>query len=347
MSVSCPLLQAVIWPLCNNITHVQQALWRKCVVKSVFVCLSCENGETRTWNWFARFKQRRKRKSRLRKWANQDSPWTAKRTKSRWLSSRDSETRVPGRLWLKKHPKIEWNCSTKRNLSCSSRRRTTSTRSTTSSWTNIGTKSGSSWSSYEKSQTDGRIAAILKVCIRWIFDDKIGRRRKKMNSQPRFRNYKMKFIVWMIRKILKMLNQYAMDNPTSSVTLRFSDLFQILAGCQGLGWMLSRTDKPPDIWDTHGFSGNVFANPTASSSTPFPGKSNPWISTVQSLDLYCVKTGDPRLYVSSSKCVCVCVKLWVHFGSIWVHFGSIWVHFGSILCPFWVHFVSILGPFWV
>ena len=59
--------------------------------------------------------------------------------------------------------------------------------------------------------------------------------------------------------------------------------------------------------------------------------------------------------VSSSKCVYMCVKLRVHFGSnlgpIWVHFGSIlgpfWVHFGSISGRFRVHFGSILGPFWV
>ena len=44
--------------------------------------------------------------------------------------------------------------------------------------------------------------------------------------------------------------------------------------------MLSRDDKPPDIWDTHGFSGNVFANPPASSSAPHPQESNPWISNV-------------------------------------------------------------------
>ena len=31
---------------------------------------------------------------------------------------------------------------------------------------------------------------------------------------------------------------------------------------------------------THGFSGNVFANPTASSSTPYPQESNLWISNV-------------------------------------------------------------------
>ena len=46
------------------------------------------------------------------------------------------------------------------------------------------------------------------------------------------------------------------------------------------GRMLSRNDKPPDIWDTHGKSGNVFVNPLASSSSPYPGGFNPWISNV-------------------------------------------------------------------
>ena len=44
--------------------------------------------------------------------------------------------------------------------------------------------------------------------------------------------------------------------------------------------LLSRKDKPPDIWDTPGISGNVFANPTASSSTPYPGGVNPWTPNV-------------------------------------------------------------------
>ena len=34
----------------------------------------------------------------------------------------------------------------------------------------------------------------------------------------------------------------------------------------------------PSIWDTHGFSGNVFANPVASSSAPYPQELNPWSS---------------------------------------------------------------------
>ena len=44
--------------------------------------------------------------------------------------------------------------------------------------------------------------------------------------------------------------------------------------------MLSRNDKPSDIWDTHGFSGNVFVNPQASSSSPYPGGFNPWIPNI-------------------------------------------------------------------
>ena len=40
--------------------------------------------------------------------------------------------------------------------------------------------------------------------------------------------------------------------------------------------MPSRNDGPPSIWDTHGTSGNVFANPTASSTAPYPQELNPW-----------------------------------------------------------------------
>ena len=42
----------------------------------------------------------------------------------------------------------------------------------------------------------------------------------------------------------------------------------------------SRNDRPPNIWDTHGISGNVSAKPTTSSSAPHPQESNPWISNV-------------------------------------------------------------------
>ena len=42
--------------------------------------------------------------------------------------------------------------------------------------------------------------------------------------------------------------------------------------------MPSRREGPPSIWDTHGKSGNVFADPVASSSAPYPQELNPWSS---------------------------------------------------------------------
>ena len=44
--------------------------------------------------------------------------------------------------------------------------------------------------------------------------------------------------------------------------------------------MPSRNVRPPSIWDTHGLSGNVFANPTASSSELCPQESNLLIANV-------------------------------------------------------------------
>ena len=38
----------------------------------------------------------------------------------------------------------------------------------------------------------------------------------------------------------------------------------------------SRKEGPPSIWDTHGFSGNVFADPLASSSAPYPPELHQW-----------------------------------------------------------------------
>ena len=43
----------------------------------------------------------------------------------------------------------------------------------------------------------------------------------------------------------------------------------------------SRKEGPPSIWDTHGISGNVFADPHASSSAPYPQELNPWNSSIE------------------------------------------------------------------
>ena len=45
--------------------------------------------------------------------------------------------------------------------------------------------------------------------------------------------------------------------------------------------MPSRREGPPSIWDTHGFSGNVFANPHASSSAPYPQELHQWNSSIE------------------------------------------------------------------
>ena len=42
--------------------------------------------------------------------------------------------------------------------------------------------------------------------------------------------------------------------------------------------MPSRREGPPSIWDTQGISGNVFADPVASSTAPYPQELNPWSS---------------------------------------------------------------------
>ena len=43
----------------------------------------------------------------------------------------------------------------------------------------------------------------------------------------------------------------------------------------------SRREGPPSIWDTHGISGNVFANPDPSSSAPYPQELNQWSSSIE------------------------------------------------------------------
>ena len=42
-----------------------------------------------------------------------------------------------------------------------------------------------------------------------------------------------------------------------------------------------RKEGPPSIWDTHGISGNVFANPHASSSALYPQELNQWNSSIE------------------------------------------------------------------
>ena len=67
--------------------------------------------------------------------------------------------------------------------------------------------------------------------------------------------------------------------------------------------MPSRKDGPPSIWDTHGISGNVFANPVASSSAPYPQELNPWSSgREEPLHPSTVEKSENRTPVQDQRC---------------------------------------------
>ena len=70
-----------------------------------------------------------------------------------------------------------------------------------------------------------------------------------------------------------MLNQFALELPTFPVDQCHSHLIRYLKGC--------RKERLPSIWDTHGISGNVFADPHASSSAPYPQELNQWNSSTE------------------------------------------------------------------
>ena len=221
-------------------------------VKSVVVRRSCFR-----WVWITHFKRPRKSVSRLREWANQDSSGTTERADSRWLSTRDSKTRVSGRLWQKKYPKVEWSyrVSKRRNLSCSSRRRTTSTRSTTSSWTIIGTNKIGIF-----------VKLMRKVSMRW-------KNWTDFKAQHSTQFQKEGTVLELTGKIQEPQNEVNCLNESRD----FQDAESVRSGHSHVasqpvffpphpdpGGMLSRSlgmpsreEGPPSIWDTHGISGNV------------------------------------------------------------------------------------------
>ena len=180
----------------------------------------------------------------------------------------DSKTRTPGWLWPKKYTKIDWNdrVAAGRTSSCSSRR-TTSTRSSSSSWTVIEAKLGSSWSSWEKSQWNGRIEEISGFYTRHNCKKKIGRRSR---YYP--------WTHWQDTGIANWNSRCWISTHVTSQPVSFPP-HPVPGGMpsRSVG-MPSRKDGPPSIWDTHGISGNVFASPVASSTAPCPKELNPWSS---------------------------------------------------------------------
>ena len=91
----------------------------------------------------------------------------------------------------------------------------------------------------------------------------------------------MKSIVCMIREIFKMLNQFRSGHShVARRPVSFSP-HPVPGGMLSRSFgMPSRKNGPPSIWDTHGISGSVSANPAASSSAPYPQELNPWSSHI-------------------------------------------------------------------
>ena len=75
--------------------------------------------------------------------------------------------------------------------------------------------------------------------------------------------------------IFKMLNQYAVDIHTS--TNQSTCDFPTLSSSWWNYWTVTKgMTSRKNTWDTHGKSGDVFANPAASPSAPYPQELNPW-----------------------------------------------------------------------
>ena len=140
-----------------------------------------------------------------------------------------------------------------------------------------------SWSSSTKSYTEGRITKIRKFNFRYFFA-----RRKFIEDQNtiaelsgRVQELQNKVIVWTILKIFQDLESVRSGKfHVTSRPVSFT-LHPILQGMLRHSFFLtpSRSERPLSIWDTHGFSGKVFANPDASSSALYSQELHRWNSS--------------------------------------------------------------------
>ena len=78
-----------------------------------------------------------------------------------------------------------------------------------------------------------------------------------------------------------MLNQFAVEIPTLPVDQCYSHLIQFLKECYAVQKECRAAEKGRQAFGTHGISGNVFENPDASSSAPYPQELNPWSSSTE------------------------------------------------------------------
>ena len=79
-----------------------------------------------------------------------------------------------------------------------------------------------------------------------------------------------------------MLNQYAVAIPTVTSRPVSFPPHPTREGMLRQSFVTpSRREGPPSFWDTHGTSGNVFANPDDASSAPYPQELHQWNSSIE------------------------------------------------------------------
>ena len=79
-----------------------------------------------------------------------------------------------------------------------------------------------------------------------------------------------------------MLIRYAVEILTLPINRDYSPKHPVFEGMLRPSFVSRRKEGPPDIWDTPGISGNVFANSQASSTAPYPQELNPpWRKTIE------------------------------------------------------------------
>ena len=215
---------------------------------------------------------------------DQDSPGATKRADSLWPSSRDSKTRIPSWVRQKKSSKIVWNDRVAKKKKFVERIKETNDVDKI-----INLFMNSYWSKIEIF-----VKLMRKASVKWKnWSDfkaqlSIQFQRKLIEDRDTFLELTCK--IQELQNEVNCMNDSKVLKDAESVSIRHSQVASQLVSfpphpvfggmpSRSLG-MPSRKNGPPSIWDAHGISVNVFANPAASSSAPYPQELNPWSSHI-------------------------------------------------------------------
>ena len=221
----------------------------------------------------------------LRSWAKQESQVTRQLGATpRWLSSGNSKTRNPGRLRQKEYSKVECERSSHKK-----KKFVVLIKETISIDKIINFFMNSYWS-----KIGIFVKLMRKVSMKWknwrIFrvlpSTPLSRRRLVEDQDTvleltgKIQELQNEINFWVVQEILKMLNQYSVDNPTSPVIQCFPTCPRSWYNTKPSSGNVEPQRRAAKYWGHAWYIGKRFANPMASSSAPIPQESNPWISNV-------------------------------------------------------------------